>query len=148
VQGLAHWRTPDRRPELFQTWCATPNSHRPVQKFRALMGNPRASQQLMGQSPICCCLKAKKFNDFSRACTGALRTGPKSGTPASANSGLIAGFREISVRTRMRGGPGRSPTLGRINGLQKVRVEMGRLIGKGDFSPTRTIFITLRDRMT
>jgi hypothetical protein len=28
----------------------------------------------------------------------------------SANSGLIAGFREISVRTRMRGGPGRTRT--------------------------------------
>ena len=33
-----------------------------------LIGNPRSSQQLMGQLPICCCLKAKKFNDFSRAC--------------------------------------------------------------------------------
>ena len=31
---------------------------RPVQKFRALTANPRASQQLMGQSPICYCLKA------------------------------------------------------------------------------------------
>ena len=38
---------------------------RPVQKFRALTANPRASQQLMGQSPICYCLKAKKFNDFA-----------------------------------------------------------------------------------
>jgi hypothetical protein len=28
--------------------------------------------------------------------------------------------------------------LGRINGLQKVRVEKGSLSGKGDFSPTRT----------
>jgi hypothetical protein len=28
----------------------------------------------------------------------------------SANSGLIAGFREISVRTRMRGGAGRTRT--------------------------------------
>jgi hypothetical protein len=32
-----------------QAWCATPNSHRPVQKLRALIDNPRASQQLMGQ---------------------------------------------------------------------------------------------------
>jgi hypothetical protein len=32
----------------------------------------------------------------------------------------------------------RSPTLGRINGLQKVRVEMGPLSKKGDFCPTRT----------
>ena len=42
------------------------------------------------------------------------------GNPA--NSGLLAGKREISVRTRMRGGAERSPTMGRINGLQKVRV--------------------------
>ena len=32
----------------------------------------------------------------------------------SANSGLIAGFREISVRTRMRGGPGRTRTANQI----------------------------------
>ena len=54
--------------------------HRPVQKLRALIGNPRSSQQLMGQLPICCCLKAKKFNDFSRAacayvCQGKARLG-------------------------------------------------------------------------
>ena len=42
---------------------ATPNSHRLAQILRALIGNPSASQQLMGQSPICYCLKAKKFND-------------------------------------------------------------------------------------
>jgi hypothetical protein len=53
-----------------QTWCATPNSHRPVQKLLAPIGNPRSSQQLMGQLPICCCSKAKKFNDFSRAGVG------------------------------------------------------------------------------
>ena len=47
-----------------------------------------------------------------------------------ANSGLIAGFREIPVRTRMRGGPGRSPTSGQINGLQKVRVEIAPLRAK------------------
>ena len=29
--------------------CAVPNSHRPVQKLPALMGDPRSSQQLMGQ---------------------------------------------------------------------------------------------------
>jgi hypothetical protein len=50
-----------------RTWCATPNSHRRVQKLPALIGNPRSSQQIMGQLPIRCCLKAKKFNDFSRA---------------------------------------------------------------------------------
>jgi hypothetical protein len=32
----------------------------------------------------------------------------------SANSGLIARFREISVRTRMRGGPGRTRTANQI----------------------------------
>ena len=53
-----------------QTWCATPNSHRPVQKLGALIGNPRSSQKLMGQLPIFGCLKAKKFNDFSRAGVG------------------------------------------------------------------------------
>ena len=37
-------------------------------------------------------------------------------------SGRIAGFREISVRTRMRGGAERSPTLRRVNYLQEVRV--------------------------
>ena len=58
-----------------QTWCATPNSHRPVQKLRALTGNPRPSQQLMGQLLICCCLKAKKFNDFSRARVGVCVSG-------------------------------------------------------------------------
>ena len=46
-----------------------------VQKFRALTTNPRASQQLLGQSPICYCLKAKKFNDFSRAGVGACVSG-------------------------------------------------------------------------
>ena len=35
------------------------------------------------------------------------------GNPA--NSGLLAGKREISVRTRMRGGAERSPTMGKIN---------------------------------
>ena len=35
-----------------------------------LIGNPRPSQQLMDQLPICCCSKAKKFNDFSRARLG------------------------------------------------------------------------------
>ena len=49
--------------------------HRPVQKLRALIGNPRSSQQLMGQLPICCCLKAKKFNDFSRARVGVCVSG-------------------------------------------------------------------------
>ena len=34
MQGLAHWRTPDRNA---------------VQKLPALIGNPRSSQQLMGQ---------------------------------------------------------------------------------------------------
>ena len=34
-------------------------SHRPVQKFRALIGNPRSSQQLLGQLPICL-LKGEK----------------------------------------------------------------------------------------
>jgi hypothetical protein len=56
----------------------------------------------------------------------------------SANSGVIAGFREISVRTRMRGGAERSPTMGRINGLQKVRVEKGSLNAKEDFAATHT----------
>ena len=65
-----------------QTWCATPNSHRPVQKLGALIGNPRASQQLMGQLPICCCRKAKKFNDFSRACA-CVGKGRKRETPGS-----------------------------------------------------------------
>ena len=55
--------------------CASPNSHRPVQKLRALIGNPRPSQQLMGQLPICCCSKAKKFNDFSRAGVGVCVSG-------------------------------------------------------------------------
>ena len=64
--------------------------------------------------------------------------GDKTYSQNPADSGLIAGFGEISVRTRMRGGAERSPTLGRINSLQKVRVEMGSLSGKGDFSPTRT----------
>ena len=41
-----------------------------VQKLGALIGNPRSSQQLMGQLPIFGCLKAKKFNDFSRAGVG------------------------------------------------------------------------------
>ena len=36
-------------------------------EIRALIGNPRSLQQLVGQLPICCCSKAKKFNDFSRA---------------------------------------------------------------------------------
>ena len=52
--------------------------------------------------------------------------------------GLIAGFREISVSVGVRGGAERNPTSGRINGLQKVRVEMDLLSGKGDFCPTRT----------
>ena len=77
---LRLWGSPmlqDRIPlELFRTigikhWlgrCATLNSNRLVQKLRTLIGNPRSSQQIMGQLPICCCLKAKKFNDFSRAC--------------------------------------------------------------------------------
>ena len=97
MQGLAHWRTPDRVPELFKQGvdqklpaipCATPNSHRPVQKLPALIGNPRSSQQLMGQLPICCCSKAKKFNDFSRAGVGVCVSGrgeawiPNRGTPA------------------------------------------------------------------
>jgi hypothetical protein len=46
--------------------------------------------------------------------------------------------REISSEVGMRGGAGRSPTLRRIDGLQKVRVEMDPLSGKGDFCPTRT----------
>ena len=56
----------------------------------------------------------------------------------SANSGLIAGFREISVRTRMRGRPRSSPTLSEIKGLQRVRVETDPLIAKEGFSTTRT----------
>jgi NADH-quinone oxidoreductase subunit B len=57
--------------------CArhTELSPRPVQKFRALTGNPRSSQQIMGQLPICCCSKAKKFNDFSRAGVGVCVSG-------------------------------------------------------------------------
>ena len=31
--------------------CATPYSHRPVQKLLARIGNPGSSQQLMGQLP-------------------------------------------------------------------------------------------------
>ena len=56
----------------------------------------------------------------------------------SANSGLIAGFREISVRTRMRGGAERSPTWGEIKDLQRVRVEIASLSANEDFSRTRT----------
>jgi hypothetical protein len=40
-----------------------------------LIGNPRSSQQLMGQLPICCRSKAKKFNDFSRAGVGVCVSG-------------------------------------------------------------------------
>ena len=60
--GSETWGT-DRQSEI----VAAPNSHRPVQKLPALIGNPRSSQQFMGQLPISCCSKAKKFNDFSRA---------------------------------------------------------------------------------
>ena len=45
---------------------------------------------------------------------------------------------EISGVRRLIGGPGRSPTLGRINGLQKVRVEIAPLNAKEDFAATRT----------
>ena len=74
-----------------QTWCTTPNSHRPVQKLRALTGNPRPSQQLMGQLLICCCLKAKKFNDFSRVRVGVCVSGrgePLSGRRARCRCGV------------------------------------------------------------
>jgi hypothetical protein len=37
------------------------------------------------------------------------------------------------------GGPGRSPTLGEINGLQMVRVEIASLNAKEDFATTRTL---------
>ena len=40
----------------------------------------------------------------------AWRSGDKTYSPNRADSGLIAGFGEISVRTRMRGGPGRTRT--------------------------------------
>jgi hypothetical protein len=53
-------------------------------------------------------------------------------------SGLFAMNREISVCVRLHGGAERSPTLGRINGLQKVRVEKGSLNAKEDFAATRT----------
>ena len=60
--------------------------HRPVQKLRALIGNPRSSQQLMGQLPICCCLKAKKFNDFSRVRVGVCVSGKGGVTSECARS--------------------------------------------------------------
>jgi hypothetical protein len=56
-----------------------------------------------------------------------------------ANSGLFAKSPEISVRVRLRGGAGRSPTLGEINGLQMVRVEITPLNAKEDFAATRTL---------
>ena len=61
--------------------CATPYSHRPVQKLLARIGNPRSSQQLMGQLPHFCGLKAKKFNDFSRACVSAYVQDPEPRRP-------------------------------------------------------------------
>src|SRR5580704_16721163 len=45
---------------------ATPYSHRPVQKLLARIGNPRSSQQLMGQLPIFGCLR-QKSSMISRA---------------------------------------------------------------------------------
>jgi hypothetical protein len=55
------------------------------------------------------------------------------------NSAGFAKSREISVRRRLRGGAGRSPTLGEINGLQMVRVEITPLNAKEDFAATRTL---------
>jgi hypothetical protein len=66
----------------------------------------------------------------------------RSSTRDHAHSGSVAFFeaiQEISVRPRLRGGAGRSPTMGRINGLQKVRVEITPLNAKEDFAATRTL---------
>ena len=57
-------------PELFKHGVL----HRTLTDRFRNSGNDRQSvrslQQLMGQLPICFCLKAKKFNDFSRAGVG------------------------------------------------------------------------------
>jgi hypothetical protein len=71
VQKLAHWRTPDRIPELFKHWLgrrATLNSNRLVQKLRTLIGKSESVAAING--PTWCGLEAKKLNHFSRACTG------------------------------------------------------------------------------
>jgi hypothetical protein len=62
--------------------------------------------------------------------------------------GLFAKSREISVRLRLRGGAGRSPTLGEINGLQMVRVEITPLNAKEDFAATRTLRLDVERRIT
>ena len=85
ISALADARQDTR---AIQTWCATPNSHRPVQKFRALIGNPRSLQQLVGQLPICCCSKAKKFNDFARARGRMCLRGEQAPCPAFAFSNI------------------------------------------------------------
>jgi hypothetical protein len=61
---------------------------------------------------------------------------------------LFAKSREISVRVRLRGGAGRSPTLGEINGLQMVRVEITPLNAKEDFAATRTLRLDVERRIT
>ena len=66
--------------------CATPYSHRPVQKLLALIGNPRSSQQLMGQLPIFGCLR-QKSSMISRArawasCVRECRPAPLAATNA------------------------------------------------------------------
>jgi hypothetical protein len=77
----SNWRTPDRNRAV-QAWLGYKH---PVQcvleqalvssNFLALIGNPRSLQQLVGQLPICCCSKAKKVNDFSRAGVGVCVSG-------------------------------------------------------------------------
>jgi hypothetical protein len=67
-------------------------------------------------------------NDASSRSTAGLQSRRTNKRPA--NSGLVAKNQEISIYVRMRGGAERSPTLGRINGLQKVRVEKGSLGAK------------------
>ena len=79
--GVCVQRVRDRPATLF-VCRLTSQSQRPMvrythrthtdrfRNFFALIGNPRSSQQLMGQLPICCCSKAKKFNDCSRARVG------------------------------------------------------------------------------
>src|SRR5262249_30683657 len=53
--------------------------------------------------------------------------GDKSRARNAANSGHSATIREISVRARLRGGPGRCPMMGWIKYLRRVRVETDAL---------------------
>jgi hypothetical protein len=50
-----------------------------------------------------------------------VRSGDKTYSPNRADSGLIAGFGEISVRTRMRGGPGRTRTSNQAVMIDRIR---------------------------